>query len=250
MTNVAFKGILLFALILITLSGNSQNSFPASGSVGIGTTSPSQLLHVSGAETTGNGVNLLIENTATTGQPYAGFVVKVNNVSNGGVFGGAAINAFGIVNGITISPGTDTQDIGFRTGNQVTGGGTGPSMIIKANGNVGIGTSSTGTMKLAVAGNIGARKIIVTQANPFPDYVFKKEYRLRSLNDLENFIQKNSHLPEVPSANEVGKRGLDIGATQSILLKKIEELTLYVIKHDKENKKLKQRVEQLERNKK
>jgi hypothetical protein len=106
------------------------------------------------------------------------------------------------------------------------------------NSNVGIGTTSP-TEKLSVNGNIRSRKIIVTQ-NGWADYVFNDGYRLRPLVQVENFIKENKHLPEIPTAKEVEKNGVDVGETQSLLLKKIEELTLYVIEQDKRIEKLEQ----------
>ncbi len=124
-------------------SGASAKNY-FNGNVGIGTTSPAERFHVSGSDTSGSGIVALVENTATTGSPYATFRMKSSNTVYGQFFGGAVNDPYGIVNGITMTPGTSTQDIGFRTGNQVTGGGNGPSMIIKDSGNVGIGTKAPG----------------------------------------------------------------------------------------------------------
>src|SRR5690349_7081500 len=72
-----------------------------------------------------------------------------------------------------------------------------------------------------------------------------KQYQLTSLTEVEDFIKQNNHLPGIPSAAEVEKRGLDVGDNQAALLKKIEELTLYTIQQDKELKTLKQEIEEL-----
>jgi hypothetical protein len=129
---------------------SSKLLIDSTGKVGIGTTSPGELLHISSTNTTGTGVNLLIENTSTTGQPYAQLKLKANNTNFGSILGGANSDAYGLVYGITISSGTSTSDIGFRTGlAQFSGTGTGPSMIIKPTGDVGIGTTSP-TSKLQV----------------------------------------------------------------------------------------------------
>lgn len=115
------------------------------------------------------------------------------------------------------------------------------------NGNVGIGTTTPGGYKLAVNGSaIFTRIQVKATSTPWPDYVFHPTYELRSLSSLEAYINQYHHLPDVPSADEVEKGGLDIGLTQALLLRKIEELTLHVIRQEKENKKLKQRVGQLE----
>ena len=95
--------------------------------------------------------------------------------------------------------------------------------------------------KLAVKGNIYAHKIKVTLSG-WADYVFDESYRLRPLAEVEKFIALNHHLPEVPSAVQVEKDGLDLGGNQAILLQKIEELTLYLIE---QNKKLESQQNQL-----
>jgi hypothetical protein len=112
-------------------------------------------------------------------------------------------------------------------------------------GNVGIGTTTPGSYKLAVEGTIGARRIKVTQA-AWADYVFDSSYQLTPLHLVEKYIRENKHLPDVPSAAEVKKDGVDLGDNQAVLLKKIEELTLYIIEQQKELKSLAQKVERLE----
>ncbi len=85
-------------------------------------------------------------------------------------------------------------------------------------------------------------------ASKWPDYVFKRGYQLRRLEDLESYIDKYKHLPEIISAAKAGTEGVDLGANQAALLKKVEELTLYLID---ENKQLKSQNNQLaEQNKK
>jgi hypothetical protein len=109
-------------------------------------------------------------------------------------------------------------------------------MVIDLNGNVGIGTNAPGSFKLAVEGKIGAREIKVTLTNPWPDYVFQKDYQLRSLSSLSDYIKKHNHLPGMPAAAEVEKDGgIELGQMNVKLLEKIEELTLYMIELKKEN---------------
>ena len=112
-------------------------------------------------------------------------------------------------------------------------------LTILSGGNVGIGTLNP-SERLSVNGNIVAQKVRVTQTG-WPDYVFKDNYPLLSLPDLQAFIQKNKHLPEVPNEQEIVEKGLDLGEMNAVLLKKIEELTLYILQQDK-------RIETLEKN--
>ena len=79
---------------------------------------------------------------------------------------------------------------------------------------------------------MGARKVVVTQAS-WSDYVFDKGYHLPSLAGVRAYIDRYHHLPDVPSAQEVQEKGLDLGGNQATLLKKIEELTLYAVEQDK-----------------
>lgn len=112
-------------------------------------------------------------------------------------------------------------------------------------GQVAIGSRSapSGYM-LAVSGNIIAEKVKVS-LRPWPDYVFAPGYKLLSLKEVEAFIKKNNHLPDIPSAKEVEKNGLDLGDNQAALLKKIEELTLYLINQNKRIEKIESDNEQL-----
>ena len=86
---------------------------------------------------------------------------------------------------------------------------------------------------LTVNGTVSAQKMLIAQAGRWPDYVFSKQYQLPSLTEVENFIHQNSHLPDISSAAEVEKNGIDVANNQAALLKKIEELTLYIIEQEK-----------------
>jgi hypothetical protein len=115
-----------------------------------------------------------------------------------------------------------------------------PTMIVANSGNVGIGTVNP-TYKLSVNGNIRSKEVVVESG--WADYVFTKNYSLPSLTELKSFIQKNNHLPDIPSAKEVGEKGLELGNMQKKMMEKIEELTLYILQ-------LKSEIDQLKSNKK
>ncbi|HSC36909.1 MAG TPA: hypothetical protein VLD19_03520, partial [Chitinophagaceae bacterium] len=115
------------------------------------------------------------------------------------------------------------------------GSGWHPRMTVRADGQVGIGTTSVNdaTYKLYVDIGIRTRKIKVDQGT-WADYVFQKDYSLLPLVEVEKFIHQYKHLPEVPTATEIAKDGVDLGSNQVVLLKKIEELTLYLIEQNKQ----------------
>ena len=80
----------------------------------------------------------------------------------------------------------------------------------------------------------------------WPDYVFDACYKLKPLSEIEKFVNVNKHLPGIPSAKEVqNKGGIELGAMQTQLLEKVEELTLYLIEMKKENEKMKNQIEVL-----
>ncbi|PWL29727.1 tail fiber protein [uncultured Roseivirga sp.] len=208
----------------VAASDNFAMRIAGDGKVGIGTTSPTTKLEVY--------------------QPIGG---KSNFIS----VGAASYEAMRIgvdAEGARIQSHSNSKPVYFML-NGIE------RMRVTAEGKVGIGTTSPNE-KLEVngnalfQGNIESTKVKVTQSpGNWPDYVFSTNYQLTPLEEVEQFIQQNQHLPEVPSANEVETNGLDLGDMEATLLKKIEELTLYVIDQNKrlekleiENKDLKKEV--------
>lgn len=128
---------------------------------------------------------------------------------------------------------TLTEDVtDIRLKNWGSGGikiftATAEAMTISSGNNVGIGTS-TPTERLSVNGTIRAKEIKV-EASPWPDYVFEESYNLPTLEETKAYIEENKHLPEIPSAKEMEENGVALGEMNMLLLKKIEELTLYQI---------------------
>jgi hypothetical protein len=110
-----------------------------------------------------------------------------------------------------------------------------------SNGNVGIGTT-TPDAKLAVNGNIHTKEVKVDLIG-WSDFVFYKDYKLSTLEEVEKHIKEKGHLKDIPSEKEVLKNGIQLGEMNAKLLQKIEELTLYTIAQEKkineQSKKLK-----------
>ena len=93
-------------------------------------------------------------------------------------------------------------------------------------------------------GLLRARRIKIDQ-QPWSDHVFDVDYELMPLDELQYFIQTNGHLPEVPTTEEVQENGVDLAETNALLLKKIEELTLYLLEQKEETEELRRELEEL-----
>lgn len=109
--------------------------------------------------------------------------------------------------------------------------------------------ATSGGYRLLVKGGMITEKIKVAVAGSadWADYVFEDTYKILSLEQVEKFIKENKHLPNVPSAEEMVKNGLDVTLTNAKLLEKIEELTLYMIELNKEVKALKEENKHLKK---
>ena len=84
-------------------------------------------------------------------------------------------------------------------------------------------------LKIFKNGHVYAPEIHVDDPVDFPDYVFEQDYELMDLKKLRKYIEREGHLPEVPTTSEVAENGLAIGEMNVLLLKKVEELTLYIL---------------------
>jgi hypothetical protein len=106
-----------------------------------------------------------------------------------------------------------------------------PKMTILRDGRVGIGTASP-DQHLTVNGKIKAEEVQVVVDVP-ADYVFDEGYELKPLEEIEQFIRENKHLPGVPNAEALKANGWQVGEMNNKLLEKVEELMLYIIEQDK-----------------
>jgi len=168
---------------------------------------------------TSHSVNGLSENTSYT------FTVLAEDAAGNVSAAGNTINV------TTLESGTDIVDYTSENANL-------PTVDWQANNlfaaqNMGIGTTDTQGYALAVAGDVVAESIKVALQTDWPDFVFKKDYTLPSLEEVERHILEKGHLLDMPSANEVKTNGIDLGDMNALLLQKIEELTLYIIQQDK-----------------
>lgn len=119
---------------------------------------------------------------------------------------------------------------------------------MKVDGSVVIGTVTAPTEALEVGGKIKCSALMINNLTiKTPDYVFEKDYNLRSIGSLEAFIADKKHLPEVPSAKDMEQNGVDLSELNMTLLKKVEELTLYVIEQNKAIAVQNKKIEELEK---
>lgn len=213
------------------------------GNVGIGTTSPSVKFEVNG------GVNVGINSATTSG--YGDRLSFVGASVNGDPLWLARYNNGANYSELRVNIGDDygqSQDMFVVGTHHWNGGDWHPHLVVQASGKVGIGTADIDEA-LTVKGKIHTSEVRVdTDPRVFPDYVFEEDYELMSLRDTEAFIRANKHLPEVPSAEEVGESGINLKEMNLILLKKVEELTLHLIELKKENEIQDAQIKSLQRN--
>ena len=214
------------------------------GRVGIGTTTPTEARLVVKGDAIGHTIAMfgqgqagisLVRDWATVGfnAYYASGTWKAMSTGYGGLLGCDPLS--GRMEIIQNGQATNAND-------PVS---TVVALTIAPGGNVLIGTGNDHGYKLAVNGNIRAKEIRVQ--SDWADYVFADAYPLRPLAEVEAFIKVNRHLPEIQPASEIQANGLDMAATTTKMMAKIEELTLYLIDMKKENEALKARVEKLEK---
>ncbi|MBW1296612.1 tail fiber protein [Aquimarina litoralis] len=202
----------------ITASGNH---YIQNGNVGIGITNPAAKLHV-----VGNGVRA---------DKFS--LASITDVTNESPWYGIGRGSF-----MNLSNNTDKASVqlaGYYGLLLKTAYG---SLGIHQNGNVGIGTTNPDA-KLTVKGDIHTQEVKVDLNGAVaPDYVFLEDYDLKSIEDVEAYINDQGHLPNIPSAAEMEKNGIELKQMNLQLLEKIEELTLYTIAQEKELKEAKNKL--------
>ena len=214
-----------------------------SGQVGIGTSNPDHQLSVLGSEsdiTGDDGVFIDVQNSNTILGVLTGIRFRNGTTPNtfkGGIF-------------YKDKEGYGRGDILFINNNINNGTNAtaaDAAMTIQPDGDIIIGTQPQAVgYKLSIDGKMACEEVLVELSGDWPDYVFGDEYKLMPLNVVETFIKNEGHLPNIPTAKEVEKNGLEVGDMQRKLMEKVEELTLYIIELDKQNKILNQKIVTLE----
>ena len=306
---------LLFLLIAVTATvTRAQNTFPATGNAGIGTTAPAVKLDIRNDPVNVPGLNISYTSSARFVRLFGGNLGTgayngISTVGDGGIIyggatggtalgfiiapwggftGGIRMSGTGVLTaslannneGFTVHRAFDDHFIRVHPGNLTTGAynpitqsgdggiifggtasGTARSFIIAPWSATGSGLRMDGTGRVKI-GNVSSMpagyslyvdqgiltekvKIAVSGSAQWADHVFHSNYNLMPLEQVEQFIQQNKHLPNVPSADEMVKEGNDLGKTDAKLLEKIEELTLYLIEM-KKNHELKTEQQQAE----
>ncbi|MEW7289113.1 hypothetical protein [Aquimarina sp. 2304DJ70-9] len=205
-------------LILKTKGTERLRILDENGNVGIGTNGPKAKLHINGDMHMSIGEGFRVFGDINYfGQYKDGIVFEMqdSNATNGNTDGGFVFRGY-----------TPTDDISKDW------------MVIKTGGNVGIGTT-TPDSKLTVKGKIHTEEVRVDLSVPAPDYVFTKDYDLLTIEEVQEHIVEQGHLPNIPSAKEMETNGVELGLMNMKLLEKIEELTLYTIEQEREIEELK-----------
>lgn len=217
------------------------------GKIGIGTTELE-----TNAEITTNG-DFYIKEGGLTVENDISMLLTFNGGASGGPGGGGGASVLR-VSSSSSRPGIKvSESFSWTTGNPTTYRGVisynNQGIInLSEDGQAAIGTTNFhDDYKLAVEGGIITDELLIADngSTLWPDYVFEEDYDLKPLEDVDQYIEENKHLPDVPSAAEIEEKGVNVLDMNAVLLRKIEELTLYVIDLKKDNDALKAEVETL-----
>ncbi|HET9430090.1 MAG TPA: hypothetical protein VFO70_02880 [Chitinophagaceae bacterium] len=248
-------------------ANDARMTIASGGNIGIGTIDPvlgkldlrgstgGNLLHA--AVSSGTGFSMSV----VTADPTFGFNTMLNSgykfMGNGyaGMFQYSpstgdlkyfSSNASGTAgNAITFLGTFFTLDAAGRLGLSTTA----PTAKLHVNGNMVIGGSAVNPAtgySLSIDGRVICEEARVQNNVDWPDYVFRENYKLLPLDQLEKIIREQGHLPNIPPASIVKKEGFDLGGMNARLLEKIEELTLYILQLENKNKDFENRLKKLE----
>jgi len=214
------------------VSGNDINY--TNGKVGIGTTLATNTLTIAGADA--NTPSLLIRNesydmgdSSGTASMRFGFADHL----------GPIVEASKVASNISVLK--FYGEYGFNTQQLLM-----TMRPTSVGPRIGIGTDNPDAT-LTVNGQIHADEVLIDLNVPAPDYVFKKDYELNSLRQVQDFIKEHGHLPNMPSAKEMETNGVELGRMEMRLLEKIEELTLYILDQEKRQDILEKEIDLLKK---
>lgn len=216
--------------IIMQVSGGAASFTTTAGNVGIGTSSPTGKLHVgTGNVMIGTGSpETKLHVRGGTGELFRldGSSPQINFVSDD-------VNlAFINITGTDLKMGTLAAN---NTGKFIIRTNGGDRLQVDESGNVAIGTATPATgYRLSVNGKAICTELKVQLQGNWPDYVFTSGHKRLSIVELDKYLQKNKHLPGVPSAKQIKKSGLEVGDMQRLAMEKIEEMALYIIELKKE----------------
>jgi len=164
--------------------------------------------------------------------------------ANAGAYTGYGYGVYGYATG---SAGVRIGVYGYASGGTTNWAGYfAGDAYVSSDLRIGTTTQATG-YSLSVNGKVACEEVLVEDLTNWPDYVFNDDYKLMSIEELEQSIQQNNHLPGLPSAADIEENGLMLGDMQKRLMEKVEELTLYTIQQGKMINELRQKMENLEK---
>ncbi len=212
---------------MMTIQGN--------GNVGIGAINPQSTVEVADS----NGATLSLTTKSDSGTEANPLLPRINflGFENGKKASIVAAEQTGNTFGSKLS---------FFVNNGDSKNSIQEMMTIEGNGSIDIKGKSFFKKNVSVDGKLEAKEVKVT-TTPTADFVFEEDYKLPELEKVEKFIKENKHLPEIASAKEMEKEGVNVGEFQIKLLQKIEELTLYTIEQNKQLRQQQERIEKLEK---
>jgi len=260
------KQIFTLSFALCAAFGYAQNSnpWPTTGSVGIGTATPTSGAKLDVATTLTISSSKLAyfgSKSVTTGENSQGIFIGHKQYA---IMSGqhALFQQYSSIYSVVGTANTGYIDFNAPATTNTTvsalrfGFDTSEFMRINQDGKVriGLGTNDIKTpdgYKLFVEDGILTEKVkvAVKTTTNWADYVFAADYKLMPLNEVEKYTKENNHLPNVPSASQMVENGLDVAQMDAKLLEKVEELTLYLIEQQKQIESLKSEITVLKNNK-
>lgn len=213
--------------IIFSLHGTDRMTIDPDGNVGIGISAPVTKLQITGGSEASNSTHgyLVLGSATATNLVFDNNELQARN-------NGVSSHLYMQTDGGNIYIGDPAN---FNSSHRL---GVDGNTVITGGLRIG-NTIGPGGYKLAVDGKAICTELVVRLVANWPDYVFTNEYKLRSLDEVESFINTNKHLPGIPSAKAIEAGGLGVGEMQKLQMEKIEELTLYIIALKKEMELLK-----------